>query len=223
MYFVVASEAEILEKFEKVRPLIASMTQPFNMFAQAMRNEMLLADAEAYYNDMRERVGTANDILSKLPNGNRANSEEKLEYQTAQAARDGLTLERDNSSRVVEAMRAQQIPAGRKEELVKDFNSKWSEYRNAADELTPLIDKALREYRKLQVDPSVKDALAALSRSSRTAAFLGPSNNLQKARDTIREAKRAYAPETAAPKKKARSANAPPTTAPKKKGQAAKH
>ena len=68
------SEAEIIEKFEKIRPLIASIAQPFNMFALALRNEMLLADAELYYNEMRARVVAANAVLSKMPNGNRANS-----------------------------------------------------------------------------------------------------------------------------------------------------
>jgi serine/threonine protein kinase/formylglycine-generating enzyme required for sulfatase activity len=221
-YFVLASEAEILEKFEKVRPLIASMAQPFNMFAQALNNEMRLAGAEEIYNELRAWVDAANAVLAKMPNGTRTNSEEKLEYQNAKAALDVLTQDRDRSAGVVEAMRAQQVPAERKAELVKDFNSKWSDFLKAADELTPLIDKTLGEYRKLQGDASVKDALAAFSRSAKAAAILGPSKNLQNAHNAIRDAKRAYAPETAAPKKKARSTNAPPKAAPKKKAQAAK-
>jgi serine/threonine protein kinase len=221
-YFVLASEAEILERFEKVRPLIARMAEPFNMFAQALNNEMLLAGAEETHNELRAGVEAANAMLSKMPNGNRTNSEEKLEYQTAKAALDGLAQDRDNSSRVVDAMRAQQIPAERKAELVKDFNSKWSDFLKAANELTPLIDKTLGEYRKLQADPSVKEALAALRRSTKAAAILGPSKNLQNAHNAIKDAKRAYAPETAAPKKKTRPANAPATAAPKKKGQTAK-
>ncbi len=190
VYFVVASEAEILEKFEKVRPLIARMAEPFNMFAEALRNEMLLTGAEEYYSEMKARVDAANSMLSKMPNGNRANSEEKLEYQTAQAARDGLTQERDSSLGVVEAMRAQRVSAERKAELAKDFNAKWSDFLKATNELTPLIDKTLGEYRKLQGDLSVKDALAAVRRSTKAAALLGPSKNLQKAIDTIEEAKR---------------------------------
>ncbi len=222
-YFVLASETEILEKFEKVRPLIATMAQPFNMFAQALRNAMLLADAEATYIEMKARVDEANAVFSKMPNGARANSQEKLDYQAAQAFRDELTQERDNASRTVEAIRAQQIPAGRKDELVKDFKAKWSDFLRATDELTPLIDIALGEYRKLRSDPSVTNALAALSRSTKAAEHLGPSKNLQKALETIKEAKRAYAPETAAPKKKTRPAKMTPTAPPKNKGQATKH
>ena len=103
-------------------------------------------------------------------------------------------------------MRAQQIPADRKEELVKDFKAKWSDFLKATDELTPLIDKALGEYRKLQGDPSVKDALAAFRRATKAPAILGPSRLFQRALDTIKEAKHAYSPETAAPKKKCRRA-----------------
>jgi hypothetical protein len=128
----------------------------------------------------------------------------------------------DNSSRVVEARRAQQIPAERKEELVRDFKAKWSDFLKATDELTPLFDKALGDYRQLEGDPSVKETLAEVRRSTKAAALLGPSRNLRKAIDTIKEARRTYAPESAAPKKKARSANARPAAAPKKKEQATK-
>jgi hypothetical protein len=183
---------------------------------------MLLADAEAYYTDIKERVDAANGILSKMPNGNRANSQEKQEYQTAEMARDQLVQERDNSYAVVGAFRTQQVPAGRKEELVKAFNAKWSEFRKSADELMPLIDKALGEYRKLHGDSTLRDTLAALSRSTKAAAILGPSKNLQNAIDTIKNARRTYSPETAAPKKKARSSGASPTAAQKRKGQATK-
>ena len=91
--------------------------EPFNMFALALRKEMLLAEAQQYYNEMRVRVDEANAVLSKMPNGGRANSQEKLEYQTGEGVRDRLTQERDNASRAVEAMRAQQVPAERKEEV----------------------------------------------------------------------------------------------------------
>ncbi len=99
---------------------------------------------------------------------------------------------------------------------MKDFKAKWCDFLRATDELTPLFDRALGEYRKLRSEPSVTDALAALSRSTKAAALLGPSKNLQKVLDAIKEAKRAYAPETAAARKKTRSPNAPPTAAPKK-------
>ncbi len=221
-YFVLASETEILEKFEKVRPLIASMAQRFNMLAQALRSEVLLADAEDYRKEIGERIDEANVMLSKMPNGPRANSEQKLEYQAAQDFVSGITQERDNASRVVDARRTQQVPAGRKEELVKDFKAKWSDFLKAADELTPLFDEAFREYRRLKDDRAVKDALAALSRSTKATALLGPSRNLQNAVETIKSARRTYAPETAAPKKKTRPANTPASASPKKKGQATK-
>ena len=111
-YFVLASEAEILQKFENVKPLIAAMAQPFNTFAQALSIDMLLADAEAYHSEMRAQVDAANTILSKMPNGPRANSEEKLEYQMAQDGVNRLAQERDSAARLVEARRAQQVPSG---------------------------------------------------------------------------------------------------------------
>jgi hypothetical protein len=65
-----------------------------------------------------------------------------------------------------------------------------------------LYDKAMGEYRALQADPAIKDALAALRRSTKATALLGPSKAFQRSIDAIRDAERAYSPETAAPKKR---------------------
>ena len=57
-----------------------------------------------------------------------------------------------------------------------------------------------------KADPSVTDALSAFSRPAKTAALLGRSKEFRAAVDRITEAKRAYAPETGAPKKNGRPA-----------------
>ena len=134
---------------------------------------MLLADAEAYLSQMRAGADTANVVLRRMPNGGRANSVEKLEYQSAEADRDRIVLERDNTSRLVDALRAQQIPAGRKERAREGLQGEVGGLSKATDELTPLIDKALAEYRKLHDDPSVNEALADFRRKTKASARLG--------------------------------------------------
>jgi len=201
-YFVVASEGEALEKYQKIRPLVDQMDQAYGKYAQVVQNELLLAQAEECRNQMSAQVNAANAALSKMPNGPKANSFEQQEYQAAQAIRDGLVQERDASSAAVDALRRQQFRPERKEELAKDFTAKRTDFLKAEAELAKSIEKAKEEYRELQGDSAVKDALAAIRRSTKKGAALGPSKNLQNVIDTIRKAERAYSPETNAPKKK---------------------
>ena len=191
-----------VRKYQKIRPLVDQMDQAYGKYAQVVQNELLLAQAEECRNQMSAQVNAANAALSKMPNGPKANSFERQEYQAAEAIRDGLVQERDASSAAVDALRRQQFRPERKEELAKDFTAKRTDFLKAAAELAKSIEKAKEEYRELQGDSAVKDALAAIRRSRNTGAALGPSKNLQDVIDTIRKADRAYSPETNAPKKK---------------------
>ncbi|HZW34692.1 MAG TPA: SUMF1/EgtB/PvdO family nonheme iron enzyme [Isosphaeraceae bacterium] len=203
-YFVVASENEVLERAKKIRPLIDQMARAFEQYALVLQNEMQLAEAEEFRVLRSNQIDSSNAALSNMPNGSKANSFQNEQYQVARAFRDGLERERAAAARTAELLRSRQVPKERKDELAKDFAAKRSDFLKAAGELKPIHDKAMSEYRKLQADRTVKEALDAFRRSTKAAAFLGPSRDFQRAIDTITEAERAYAPEIAAPKKKGR-------------------
>ena len=50
------------------------MQQAFNLLSVAANNEMMLFDAEEFYNFKRGEVDRANAAPGKMSNGNRANS-----------------------------------------------------------------------------------------------------------------------------------------------------
>jgi hypothetical protein len=140
-----------------------------------------------------------------MPNVGRANSAQQQQFQAAEAYRDGLAQDRDNAARRVEELRTLQVSADRKEELAKDFTTRRSELMKSFDELCPIHDQAVGEYRTLQSDRSINDALGAYGRSTRVTVRLGPSPSFQKAFTRIKEVAQQYSLETAAPKKKSRS------------------
>jgi hypothetical protein len=201
-YFVVASEGDVLEKYQKIRPLVDRLEQAYGEYARVVQNQLLLAEAEEYRNQMSAQVNAANAELSKMPNGPRANSLQKQEFLAAQAIRDNYVQERNSSSAAVEALRRQQFRPERNEQIAKDFMAKRADFLKAVPEWKKLMDKTREEYHKLQGDRAVKGALAAIRRSTKAAAALGPTKDLQSAIDTIRNAERAVSPETNAPKKK---------------------
>ncbi len=205
-YFVVASEHELLESVQKTQPLINQMAQAYAEYEMVLRNEMLLRTEEEYRADLTTQIDAANATLSSMPNGARANSSQNEAYQLTRGDRDVLNRAREATDRDIEALRSQQVPAGRKDELAKTFETKRLEFFKASDELRPIYEKAMGEYRKLQSDPSVKDALGAYGRSTKTAAFLGPSKDFKSGQEKIKLAKRLYQPETPPTKKKGRPA-----------------
>ena len=208
-YFVVATEAEVLEKFQQVRPLMDLMAQAFGKYALVLRNEILLAEAQETYAAMTAQVDAASATLSKMPSGGKANSLENQEYQAAREFRDGLARGRDGYSATVDAIRGQQASASEKADLGKDFLAKRSAFPKASAELRPPYDKAIAEYKALQNDPKVKAALDAVRGATRKPALLGPSRDLQKAIETIKEAERASAPETAPTRRDRKAARSP--------------
>jgi hypothetical protein len=205
--YVLASEVEALNKFEQIGPIIKQMAQLSGRIEQIVQNETDLALAQENHNDFRLAFDEANAILGKIPNGPRAISDEKQAYEAQRLHCDGLKQERDNWWRAVESLRSQQAPAGLKEQLVRDFTAKQSEFRTSASALLPLLEKAREEHRKLEHDSVVMGALEAIRRSTKAAA-LSPARNLQNAIDTIKRAERAYALVTNAPKKKPKSKSA---------------
>ncbi len=207
-YFVVASESEAIEKYRQVRPLIDPMARAYGKYLQVLQNQMSLVEAEEIRDQIKVDLDMANVVLSKLPNGAKDNSLQKEQYAMGRANVDGLNRDLQEAQGAVDLLRGQQVADGVREDLRKDYNTKRSDFLKAADELAKLIDKAKDDYRKVESDPVVKAALAALHRSNRAAPNLSTTRNLQNELDTIKKAVRIYSLETNAPKKRPRRRSA---------------
>jgi formylglycine-generating enzyme required for sulfatase activity/serine/threonine protein kinase len=215
-YFVVASEREALEKFDRLSPLISQLSQACRKYAWAREVEANLAVAQENLNLAQSALDAANTVLSKMPNGRSDDSQKKEAYAFQQSYCAGLTADRDAYSADVVALRAQQPPPGVKEELAKAYTARWAEFREAGPPVALMLDKAKEEHRRLQADPAVREALAAIRRSTKAEVSLSSPKNLQNAIDAIRTTATVCSPEASAPKKKPKSKSARPSTKPKK-------
>jgi hypothetical protein len=207
-------EAGLLERFQRIRPLIEQMARAYAEYAPVLQNEGLLREAEEFRTLRSAQIDNANATMSKMPNGARANSAQNQAYQAAREFHDGLVRERDEAARQIEVLQGQQVPAERKEELAKTFAAKRSDFLKAADELRPMVERTMEEYRKLRSDSSVNQALAEFRKTTRSTAYLGPSKDFQKVVDMIKDAARASAPETVAPKGKRKTSKGTPAGSP---------
>jgi serine/threonine protein kinase/formylglycine-generating enzyme required for sulfatase activity len=205
-FFVVASENEFLEKARNARPVWDQVAKAFAEYGQALRNAELMSNAEGIRAELSAQIDGARAMLSKMPNGRLANSADKQDFQLAEETLGRLERERDAAVQAIDKLRGQQVPEARMQELANAFATKRSEFMKSADELRVIREKAMGEYRKLQNDVAVKDALVAYGRSMKTSVFLGPSPSLPRVFEKIKEAVRVYSPESAVPKKKPQKA-----------------
>ena len=215
-YFVVVSEREALEKFDRLSPLISQLTQACRKYASAHEVEANLAFAQENLNLAQAALDAANAVLSKMPNGRSDDSQKKEAYALQQSYCAGLTADRDAYSADVVALRAQQPAPGVKEELAKAYTARWAEFREAGPPVALMLDKAKEEHRKLQADSAVQEALAAIRRSTKAGVSLSSPKSLQNAIDTIKTARSVCSPEASTPKKKPKSKSARPSAKPKK-------
>ena len=184
------------------------MVQLRDKYVQILSLEDNLATAEFNHDLVRLNFDEASAVHSKMPNGGRANSAEKDQYELQRQICEGLRQQRDAWWKTVEARRSEQAPAGLKAQLVQNFTARQLEFRKAAGDLMPLLEKAREEHRRLEHDPVVTDALDAIRRSTKAAADLSPVKNLQNAIDTIKKAGRAFALPTNTTKKKGKATSA---------------
>ena len=173
-HFVVASEAEALDRFQEIRPLISRLDAAFWKYTQVLDIEIRLAVAEDGYNHLRVAVDEANTALSKMPDRRQGQFRGKAAVRGT-----AIVLRRSHKSarRPIprgRVLRAQQPQAGLKEELAKGYTAKWADFLKAAPQVMQSLEKAKDEHRKLQDDPAVKEALAAIHRSTRAEGAAQP-------------------------------------------------
>ena len=206
-HFVLAQEVEALQKYDQIVPIINQMGQLSTNYGQIVRKQAFLAEAEQDHTVAKAAFDEAAAVLSKMPNGARANSAEKDQYEAQRIYRDGLQQQREFYWKAVEALRAQQAPAGVKEQLERDFAAREAEFRTMAGEALAILEKARDEHRKLEHDPVVKHALEAIRESTKAAVDLSSSRPLQTAIGKIRAVGRNLPVQTSTPNKKAKPAS----------------
>ncbi len=193
---------EALDKFQEIRPLFGQLDAAFRKYAQVREIQFRLAIAEDEYNRLRLASLDADAQLAKLPNGRNDNSALKEQYEAQRQLSASLANDRDAAYHVCEQLRALQPAAGVTEELAKAYMAKWKGFVDAAPPVGKVLEKAKEEHRKVQIDPDVQEALAAIRRATKAESSISSAKDLQNGIDAIKTALRAYSPETSVPKKK---------------------
>jgi serine/threonine protein kinase len=199
---VVAEERRALETYQQIRPLIDELSQAFGLYAQALQGAELLAEREQVRLELAAQIDAAGKNLRNMPNGPRATSLQRQEYQAAQAYQDNLIELRTQNVQTIERLRDQQVPPDRTQELASNFVTKKTAFLQAEAEFTKLLEKAKQDYAHLRSDKGVKELVEKIRMSTKTATRLGPSKQLETAVSTIRRVKRECSSDMAVPKKK---------------------
>jgi serine/threonine protein kinase len=199
---VVAEERRALDTYRQIRPLIDELSQAYGLYAQAFQNAELLAEMVQSRLELAAQIDALGKNLRGMPNGPRATSLQRQEYQTAQAYHDNLTQQRTQTVQTIERLEGHQVSPERKQELTSNFVTKKTAFLKAEPEFTKLFEKARQEYARLRSDKDVKELLEKIRMSTKTATRLGPSKQLDTAMNMVRRVKRECSSDMSVPKKK---------------------
>ena len=183
-YYVVATEKEIGERFNKIKPI-------YNVMETAMNRFLMILDAEAtvQYLD-NERIAAETYIrdlgiqVDNMPNKavNRAAIQQLR--STQQNTRVYLSDVRGN----LQIARKNLVGPARKQAVWREFMKWRADFLESNKQLRPIVDKADAEYAALKKDPVVKDALQTLTKRSSAQVVLGPSKDLKTVISKLRKA-----------------------------------
>jgi formylglycine-generating enzyme required for sulfatase activity/serine/threonine protein kinase len=207
-HFVLVSEAEALDKFQEIRPLIGQLDIACRKYRTALELQYRLSAAEEELKAFSQAVDEANAVLAKLPNGRNDNSAMKQAYREQRLICANLTNQRDAAAQNLDQIRSAQPPPGARDEMANAYMSKWKEFVERAPAVSKLLEKAKEEHRKLEADSEVKNALGAIRRSANGDVTISSVKNLQAGIDTIKTASKTYSPQTGAPKPKRKTKGA---------------
>jgi serine/threonine protein kinase len=202
LFYVVATEKEVVAGFDKVVPYYNVMEVAYNELDQALRIENYAQQVDdtrinliAYINDLNATLAnTPNTIVNRL-------ARQGLQ-QDIQAAQANL----GNANREFALAIKRVVPPQKKQALIKEFQKRRLDFLEATKAFKPTVDKAMQEYNELKKDADVTNAIKAIKERDRAPIAMGPSAFFRKAVDQVRKAEQmvSFNPDTYNRRKKKR-------------------
>jgi hypothetical protein len=175
-WYVVATEYEIADEFEKhVHPTYNAMEVAMTLVTKAHEQDVIVNNLDA------DRILTQTNInglqmqSNTLPNN--------LEGRAmAQEIRNQIQQLNFHLNEVVGALQIQrnlQVPPAKQQVFWDDFVMTRNHFQAASREIEPLFVKVSGEYKELEKDAEVKEALRVISDRKKVRYSLGPSKFLK--------------------------------------------
>lgn len=206
--YCIAEEAEVISEFHKVRPLIHYLAQAHGKCVEVEVNEYQLRYAEEYQNNLVAELSSVDATLPGMPQRSPA---ERLAYRQMTLYRNQVNQELITTRSQVNTLKGRQVPPRVKMDLQKEFKEHRGNFLAAASELRKPYDVCMAKYRELAENSLVKNALFTYGQINKVKVSVGPSREMEKAIGIVKQAERAYSPETVVPK-------APPDKKKRRKG-----
>jgi hypothetical protein len=174
-WYVVATEDEIDKEFNKIRPTYNAMEIAMKRVITAKEQDVIVNTLDADEIATQTNINALQIQLGTLPNNldGRAMANE-IRNQIQQ-----LNFHLNEVRGSLQIQRTLRVPPAQQRVFWGDFVRARETFLVATKEIRPVLDKAGAEYRMLENDAEVKEALRVISDRTKVRYSLGPSKFLK--------------------------------------------
>jgi hypothetical protein len=187
-FYVVATETEIGKQYREITPIFDLVEAAYVEFQAILEVETLVQTLDDQRIVLEARI---NEIGLELGRITGSRLPEDQVYRTELNTELPLRKEAlNNTNRDLRIAVKRLANPARKKAVYDEFFTRRDQFLAASRELQPIVKRATAEYRKLDQDAAVKDALRAVESDTNSNVKLGPSKSLKNAIGRLTRAER---------------------------------
>jgi len=212
LIYVLEGEADFLKKLAKVQPLYDQMTSSYSKLDAIVRNQNEYDAMDVQYKLLTERLRNVRAEIDAHPP--LSNNELRQNWNDLLEAEKQLRFQRNGLDRELDLRWKTLVSDSQREKLFNEFQKLRRDFLTESRDLRAISEGVGENYGRLAKDDAVKKALSALRASTKARVELGPSPEFKRKSALLRNAERAFSPESLTPKQKARGGRGGRRTAP---------
>jgi hypothetical protein len=202
LIYVLDGESDFLGELAKIQPLYDQMRKSYANLAAVMQNQTAYDEMDYQYTLVTERLRDVWAEQDAFPST--SNNVLKQQWQELLELERQLRLQRNQLNRELDLRYKTLVSESKRERLMNDFQKLRQDFLKESRDLRDQADNIGENYDRLAKDDAVKKALDSIRTATKARVALGPSPEFKRRSALLRNAERAFSPESLTPKKKLR-------------------
>jgi hypothetical protein len=219
--YVLEGEADFLKKLARVQPLYDQMTNAYSKLDAIVRNQNEYDAMDVQYKLLTERLRNVQAEIEAHPP--LSNNELRQNWYDLLEAEKQLRFQRNGLDRELDLRWKTFVSESQRDKLFDEFQKLRRDFLTESRDLRALSESVSANYDRLAKDDAVKKALSALRAATKARVELGPSPEFKRKSALLRNAEKAFSPESLTPKQKARSGRGGRRNAPSSSAKSSPH
>ncbi len=201
--YVLGGETDFLKKLGKIQPMYNQMISAYSKLDSIIRSQNEYDAMDVQYKLLTERLRNVQAEIDSHPP--LSNNELRQNWNDLLEAEKQLRFQRNGLDRELDLRWKTLVSDSQREKFFSEFQKLRRDFLAESHDLRAMSDAITADYDRLAKDDAVKKSLSAVRASTKARVELGPTAEFKRKSALLRNAERAFSPESLTPKKKARA------------------